>query len=145
MRELTPKEKKFADTYLATGNKAEGIRQAYNLGARGGANTKKQVQTILNNMSQQVFNREEVQNYIKGSASGAAERIEALSIKSENDQVKLAANKDILDRAGFKPKEVTELEVKETYDEEQIERAAKELIKAKQERPDVDDGTGGTE
>jgi hypothetical protein len=145
MRDLTPKERKAADVYLDTGNKSEGIRQGYNLGSRGGYNTPKQKETILNNMSQQVFNREVVQEYIKGKAEGAASRIEELSRSSDNDQVKLAANKDILDRAGFKPKEVTELEVKETYDDDQIERAAQELIRAKQKGPDSNDGAEGTD
>lgn len=38
-------------------------------------------------------------------AQGAVDRIERLSIDAENESVRLQANKDIMDRAGYKPVE----------------------------------------
>ena len=38
MAKLTPKQKKFADKYMETGNGVEAAKEAYNLGGKGGTN-----------------------------------------------------------------------------------------------------------
>lgn len=56
-------------------------------------------------------------------AQGAVDRIETLSINAENEGVRLNANKDIMDRAGYKPIEQVQnttinLEVRQPNTEE---------------------------
>jgi phosphoribosyl-AMP cyclohydrolase len=141
---LTIQEKKAADHYLEYGQKANAIRHAYNIGKKGGSKTEELEKITVRNMGQQVFSRKNVSEYIEGHATGAASRVVDLSKTADSDAVRLNANKDILDRAGFKPKEVSEVEVKKTYDEEQIQRAIKE-IQDKSASDGGDDGTEGKE
>ena len=153
---LTIKEKKAADHYIDNGNKIKAIDYAYTMGTKGGSKTNKQKQYNLNSMSTQVFNRKRVQDYLQEQSSSAASRVVDLSITADSDAVRLNANKDILDRAGFKPKEVSEVEVIKTYDEEQIQRAIREIAEddsardSREESPDKsgafrDDGAEGKE
>ena len=51
-----------------------------------------------------------VNNYLKNEAYGAAQRIVILSKNCENEATQLKANTDILDRAGFKPKDKIQIE-----------------------------------
>ncbi len=146
---LTVKERKAADHYLDNGVKMDAIKHAYTLGSRGGSKTKKQKFYIANSMTKDVFNRQRVQDYLHEQSSSAASRVVDLSITADSDAVRLNANKDILDRAGFKPKEVNEIEVKQAYDEEQIQRAIKEINEANEKANDKraigDDGAEGKE
>lgn len=52
-----------------------------------------------------VLNSDKVREYLESQAEGAASRVVELSIEAENENVRLNANKDILDRAGYKPVE----------------------------------------
>ena len=117
---LTIKEKKAADHYLDNGVKIHAIEHAYTMGTHGGSNNPRTRYINVNNMAKQVFDRKRVQDYINEQTSTAMSRVVDLSISADSDAVRLNANKDILDRGGFKPKEVSEVEVIKTYDEEQI-------------------------
>lgn len=91
----TKKLKKVADEFLATGDKTNSVKKI--LGTESSSTALKQADNILN--------RDLVRNYIESKAMRAAERIDILAETSDNAQVQLAANKDILDRSGFKPLE----------------------------------------
>lgn len=52
---------------------------------------------------------EENRKRYKDSAIKARQEVESLAFKSKNDYVRLNACKDILDRAGYKPKEEVDL------------------------------------
>ena len=92
-RILLPNEKKFADLVIATDRLKDSAAAVY---------------PHLSNPSTkagQLMNKDVVREYIQSQAMGAAERITKIAMKSKNLGVKLNANKDILDRAGYKPQE----------------------------------------
>lgn len=92
-RILLPNEKKFADLVIATDRLKDSAAAVY---------------PQLSNPStkaQQLMNKDVVREYIQSQAMGAATRITKIAMKSRNLGVKLNANKDILDRAGYKPQE----------------------------------------
>jgi hypothetical protein len=55
------------------------------------------------NKAVRMMKRADVQQMLRDAAQGAAKRIEDLSIEAESEKVRLDANRDILDRAGYKP------------------------------------------
>lgn len=121
---LTPKEQKFCDAYLETGNASEAAARSYDVNSRNSAGQ------IGNANLKKPF----IRAYLESMSEGAATRIEQLSRTARNESVKLAANKDILDRAGFKPVDQTDIttngEKLNLYSDEQIKRAANEIINA---------------
>jgi len=136
---LTPKEKGFCDDYLDTGNASEAARRNYDISDPNGSTTR-----VLGN---HVLNRPFVQSYLEGMAEGAISRIENMSKTAKNESVKLSANKDILDRAGFSAVSRTDLTTQgdklNFYTDEQIKRAAAEIVRnptlpaGKQDAPDA--------
>jgi len=90
---LTPRDKAFADKVIGGMKKTQAAREVFpeitSSPAKGS----------------QVLNKQVVRDYIESQAYGAATRITKMSCLSRNEMVKLAANKDILDRAGYKPQE----------------------------------------
>ncbi len=94
---LTKKQKDFADEYIKTGNGTQSALKAYNVKKYNTANV-----VAVENLQKPT-----VLEYIQRAAQGAAERIEAMSINAENEAVRLSANKDVLDRAGYKAVERT--------------------------------------
>lgn len=94
---LEPEDKEFADNYLITSNARKSATDAFGIFDPVAASTK----------AASTLRKDVVREYIKGEAQGAAERITKIAKKSKNLRVKLDANKDILDRAGYKPQEAT--------------------------------------
>ena len=92
-RELTKKEKEFADEYLATGNGTRSALKAYDT----------ESERVAASIASENLTKPDIRAYIEQHASGAMSRIVELSYSAENETVKLKANQDILDRAGFKP------------------------------------------
>ena len=95
-RELTKKQKDFADNYIESGNRTNAVIKA---GYK-----------VKNNHSARSIGSEnltklDIRAYIQEQAGGAMSRIVEMSIKAKNEAVKLNANKDIVDRAGYKPPE----------------------------------------
>ena len=90
---LYPKDKEFADKVISGMSKTQAAREVYPnvIGS--------------NDKATKILNKDEVRAYIESQAYGAAQRITKMSCLSRNEMVKLAANKDILDRAGYKPQE----------------------------------------
>jgi len=97
MEELRPDQKEFAEKYLDNGgNATQAVKEVYNpdLDDNGAA---VKGSRLLRNIK--------VREYLEEKAEIAASNVFHLANKARNEAVKLSANKDILDRAGFKPVE----------------------------------------
>ena len=93
-KKLTPKLKKFANAYMETGNATQAVIDAnYDVKNR----------KVAGVMGTENLEKPSVMAYLQSHASGAASRIVEMSMQAENEAVKFNANKDILDRSGFKP------------------------------------------
>lgn len=93
--QITEKQKVFADTYLETGNKTQAALKAYDTTSISTAHAL--AQANLDNIK--------VREYLDIAAKPAVSMIFQLSQHGEAESVRLAASKDILDRAGYKPVE----------------------------------------
>ena len=94
---MDPEDKEFADNYLVNKNARKSATEAYGINDPVQASSK----------AAQTLRKDVVREYIKNEAMGAAERITKIAKKSKNLRVKLDANIDILDRAGYKPQDAT--------------------------------------
>lgn len=95
---ITKKQKDFADEYLETGNATKSALKAYDTEDENTASSIGSNNTRKHNIIE----------YLEEQSEGAANRIIELSKTAKNENVKLNSNKDILDRAGYKPKEKVE-------------------------------------
>jgi len=135
---LTPKEQGFCDDYLATGNGTRAALNNYNVSGPHNASV----------LASDTLRKPFVRQYLEQQSEGAAERVVKLSQNARNESVRLAANKDILDRAGFKPIEQTDITSQgdklKFYSDEQIKRAANEIINANSNPSGTNAGDVGT-
>ncbi len=95
MTGLTKKEKGFADTFLETGNGTQSALENYDTDDENSAAV----------IASRTLRKAKVQQYLEEQGGDAITRIVQLSISAENESVRLNANKDIADRAGWKPVE----------------------------------------
>lgn len=91
-RNLTKKEKGFAKDFIETGNATESALKNYD--------TKSE--NVAASIGSQNLRKQKIQAYLEEKAEKASENIYVLANDAENEAVRLSANKDILDRAGFK-------------------------------------------
>ena len=94
-RKLTKKQKGFADDYLDTGNGTQSALKNYDTESSKTASV----------IAAENLVKPNVIAYLEENADGAASRIVELSKSADMETVRLNANKDILDRAGYKPPE----------------------------------------
>lgn len=99
MSDLTPKQEGFVRDYLDTGNATEAVVRNYDVKDRDVAGV----------IGSQNLGKLRIQQYLQDKAEKAAEIIYTLAISAENETVKLNASKDIMDRAGHKPVERTDV------------------------------------
>lgn len=99
MDDLTPKQEGFVRDYLDTGNATEAVRRNYDITTDGSARA----------IGSENLTKPNIRKAIEDAAEGAFSVIVALSTGAENENVRLSASKDILDRAGFKPTEKTDI------------------------------------
>lgn len=92
-KKLTPKQKGFAKDYLRTGNATQAAIDNYDVKSP----------EVAASMGSENLRKPNVRDYIEHKSERAAEIIYKLAEDSKNDNVRLGASKDILDRAGFKP------------------------------------------
>lgn len=92
---LTPKQKKFVNKYVETGNGTQSALEAYDLDSP----------TVAATIASENIRKPNVRAQIESYAKRAAERVEALAESAKSEYVKLQANVDILDRAGLAPQE----------------------------------------
>lgn len=90
---LTKKQKAFADDYLETGNGTKSALKTYDTDSE---NTAAMIASTN-------IRKPKIMEYLASKAESAASEIFKLSVGAKNETVKLNANKDILDRAGYKP------------------------------------------
>ena len=96
---MSPKQIKFVEAYLKDGNATQAVIDAgYNVKSRDVAKTQGSV--LLKN--------EKVWALIENSAETAQSNMLKLANGAKNESVRLGANKDILDRAGFSPVQKTQ-------------------------------------
>lgn len=121
MKRLTKKEKGFADSFLETGNGTRAALENYD--------------TALDNtaavIATRTLRKAKVQEYLEKHAVGASSRIVKMSKTAKVEAVKLNANKDIMDRAGFKPIEKSEnksvrMNIEVKIDNEELEKLREE-------------------
>ena len=93
MKKLTKKQQKFVEEYLNTGNGVQSAIKAYDPTTYNAAKA----------IASENLTKPYIAKILEDAAQGAVIRIEELSKNALNEAVKLNANKDILDRAGYKP------------------------------------------
>lgn len=96
MKTLSPKQFGFVRDYLETGNGTQAALKNYNI--RG-----KNKENIAAAIAKENLTKPQIKEVLEDAAQGAMARIIQLSMDAENEAVRLSANKDILDRAGYKP------------------------------------------
>ena len=99
---LTKKEKGFADDYIETGN---GTKSALN-------NYDTEDENTASSLASENIRKPKIREYLESKADQCASNIFILANGAENETVRLNANKDVLDRAGYKPIEKSEMELK---------------------------------
>ena len=116
-RSITLKQKKFADKYLETGNATKAALETYKVKNENSAAS----------VGSENLTKPKIKDYLEGEARGAATRIVKMSQSAKNEAVKLNANKDILDRAGYKPTDKIEANI--TIDKMRYERAKRIVVR----------------
>lgn len=94
-RGLTKKQKGFVKDYLETGNGTQSALKNYDT-------TDYKTASVI---ATENLEKPRVIAYLESKAEKAAEFVYQLAESGENENVRLGASKDILDRAGFKPVE----------------------------------------
>ena len=98
IKEISVKQKAFADEYLQNGgNGLQAAKKAYK--------TKNDASAV--SLASQTLTKVNVREYIADKAGDAAKMIYKMSQTAKHEPTRLNANKDILDRAGYKPIEKT--------------------------------------
>lgn len=109
--DLTEQQIQFAESYLSLNNASAAAikagyseKTAYSQGSRLLKNDKiREYMDFLRNER-----REAIMNRLASMAEDAVLRMELLATGADSEQVRLQANKDILDRSGYKPVEKKE-------------------------------------
>lgn len=96
MKNLSKKQEGFIKDYLDTGNGTQAVLKHYNVKGKNKEN-------IAASIARENLTKPQIMEVIQAEAKDALARIVELSMTATNEAVKLSANKDILDRAGFKP------------------------------------------
>jgi len=89
---IHPLHKKFADFYLNHGNATEAAVKAYGIKNRSYASVK----------AHRLIRNAKIKRYMDGSAITAVDSIVDIALNAKSSTVRLRANQDILDRAGYK-------------------------------------------
>jgi len=110
----TLKQKRFAKEYLETANATEAAARVYDVKNRN----------VANNIGAENLAKPSVLKILEKAAPGAMERIEEMSCNAESETVKLNANKDVVDRAGYKATDKTDI----TSGGEKIELKGSEIV-----------------
>lgn len=93
LKRLSKKEKAFADNYLDTGNGTRSALQSYDT-------TSENTAAVI---ASENLRKPKIIEYLESHAQTVASNMVKLALSAESEQVQVAAGKDVLDRAGFKP------------------------------------------
>ena len=91
MKKLTQKQREFAGKYLETGNATEAAMRSYMPKKRATARS----------IGSENLTKPNIRAYLEERAGDAAAEIFKLSQGAKNENVRLNASRDILDRAGY--------------------------------------------
>ena len=116
---MTPKQKKFVEKYIETGNGTKSVLEVYD--------TKSE--NVAANIASENLRKPKVQAYLEEKSERAAQRVFELMEQDENRNVALGASKDILDRAGLKP--IEEIKINSEIPDEIYESILKRIAKDK--------------
>lgn len=116
-KKCTPKEIKFVDKFVETWNATQAILSAYDANYNS-----------ARSMGSENLAKPNIKALIEAMAEWAMSRIEELSVNAKNESVKLQANKDILDRAWYKPTDKTEVSWNLWITEIKMTEAQKKII-----------------
>ncbi len=96
---ITPKQKKWADEYIKTGNKTEASRRTYNVSSDESAGV----------IWVQNLGKLNIIEYLKANSNMAASYMTSV-IENPNDSTRdrITAAKDVLDRSWYKPIDKTQ-------------------------------------
>ena len=120
---MTERQDKFIEHYSITGNATQSaIEAGYSekTAKQKGYELKKNLRHEINDQTQKVLADKIPQNL---------HFLSELAEKAESESVRLAAVKDILDRAGLKPVERSEVTTVERMSNEEIQRELDALLK----------------
>lgn len=95
MNKLRSKHKEFADRYLEIDNGTQSIKDVYK--------EEEYDDDYAAVKACKLLKEDKVKAYLENNAGVAASNIVELANNAENETVRLNANKDILDRSGYKP------------------------------------------
>ena len=101
MAKLTKKQKGFVKDYLDTGNATESAERNYNVKDRD----------VARSIGSENLTKPDIRAYLADKSNDAVSMVYTLSQTAENEGVRLNASKDILDRAGYKPVDKSEVKV----------------------------------
>ena len=96
---LTPKQKRFVDKYLETGNGTRSALEAYDT----------EDYNTAHSIASENLQKPTIMAYLEQKGINAANRVIELSRQSDNLTVALNASKDILDRAYGKPQRTIDI------------------------------------
>jgi len=92
-KKLSLKQKRFADDYIETGNATEAAERNYNVKNRN----------VAKSLGNENLTKPDIMAYIADKAADASSMIYKLSQNAKAEGIRYTASKDILDRAGYKP------------------------------------------
>ena len=92
-RRLTKKQKEFADNYLESGNGTKSVLKSYNTEDEKTAGV----------IASQNLGKLSIQEYLQDKAKECAIMAFELAKNAQNENVRLGACKDLMDRGGLKP------------------------------------------
>ena len=105
--DLTVKQEKFVKEYLDTGNGTQAALEAYDIKTEG--KSKQHIENTAAAIASENLRKDKIIAFLESVSEQVASNIYKLAISAESEQVQLGAGKDILDRAGYKPVDKSEL------------------------------------
>ena len=115
----TDKQESFIEAYCQTGNATKAAVQA----GYSQATSKQQGHVLKNKFKREIEDR--IKKMVQDSVPAAMNQISLLAQTATSEQVRLAASKDILDRAGLKPAEKVEQKI--SHEDKSTDELRREL------------------
>lgn len=103
MEDLTKKQLGFANDYLDTGNATQAVLNNYDVKSKDPLN-------VAGAIGSENLTKPKVIAYLESKAEEVASNMYRLALYAESEQVQVSAGKDVLDRAGFKPIERSDIQ-----------------------------------
>jgi hypothetical protein len=119
----TSMQEKFVEYYCLTGNATQAAIEA----GYSEKNARQQGYRLKESLEDEI--RIQTQKVLQGHIPLSIKYLSELAESSDSDSVRLGAIKDILDRAGLKPVERSEVTTVERMSDEEIQRELDSLLK----------------